>query len=217
MVKKLLCIFLSASAVLFGAGVDDAKGYHKNSNVQWNAAMDLLASVEWKGDEKILDVGSGDGKITAYIAENCSKSAVVGVDVSASMVRFASAQYNQDVHSHLVFLQADAANLPFEQQFDAVLSFSTLHWVVDQSAALTSIYRSLVSGGKARILTVEQAPMNIGRVAEQLIGSEKWASLFPDYRPQRVYFSREEYVGSYGEGRICRGSCKIGMELYGLR
>lgn len=193
MYRYFFILLLAASSILYGAGVDDAKTYHKNSDLQWGVAKSVITAIDWHGTEKILDVGCGDGKITAYIAENCSNSAVVGVDVSKSMIQFSSSQYNQVQHKNLIFFCADAAKLPFEQQFDVVVSFSTLHWVVNQEAALESIFRALVAGGRTYLLTYGQAPMNIVRVSEELIGTEKWASYFPNYTPQRVYFSEEEY------------------------
>lgn len=192
--KALLFLLIITSTLLYGAGVDDAKGYSKSSILQWTAAMSVIDNINWSGDEKILDIGCGDGKITAHIAENCTKSAVVGIDVSESMIRFASTHYNQQKHNNLIFFQADAAHLPFEQQFDVAVSFSTLHWVLDQESALESIYRALVPGGKTYIVTYAPAPMNTVRMGESLMATEKWASFFPDYTRLRVYFTQQEYA-----------------------
>lgn len=180
--------------MIYGSGVEDAKGYHKNSGLQWTAAATTLDRINWKGNEKILDVGCGDGKITALMAENLTSNAVIGVDISESMIRFASAKYNQEQHGNLVFLKADATNLPFQHQFDVVVSFSTLHWAIDQNAALKSLQKALIPGGRLLILTYGKAPMNLSKLSENLIYSEQWSSYFSDYQPQRVYFTPEEYV-----------------------
>ncbi|HSY74496.1 MAG TPA: hypothetical protein VK810_03415, partial [Dongiaceae bacterium] len=42
--------------------------YAANSIVQQNWARELIAKFHLRGDEHILDVGCGDGKVTAEIA-----------------------------------------------------------------------------------------------------------------------------------------------------
>ncbi len=47
----------------------DAETYSKNSNIQLSHALSILNGYKFKGDEIILDIGSGDGKITRQIAD----------------------------------------------------------------------------------------------------------------------------------------------------
>ena len=190
-IKKQLPSFLIFSSIIFGAGIEDVEDYHKNSHLQWKAAISLMEGIEWTCSSRILDVGCGDGKITAFIAKELPEAIVVGTDISSEMIHFASHQHSQ--HKNLLFLRADAAHLSFEEQFDTVVSFSALHWVIDQEAALQGIYKALLPGGKVHILTYAKAPMNICALSENLIYSEKWNSYFPDYKPHRIHFTEEEY------------------------
>jgi trans-aconitate 2-methyltransferase len=185
----LTCI----SSLFYGAGITDAGTYNKNSHLQWNAANEILKTLQFNGTEKVLDVGCGDGKITAFIAENFTQSSVVGVDVSTNMIEFALNSCKDKPISNLSFIQANALTLPFEEQFDIVTSFSVLHWVIPQQKALESIYKALVPGGKALLLLYGRYPMSLCMLSENLIYSQKWKEYFPDYIPQRVYFSEEEY------------------------
>ncbi len=189
--KQIVFFLLFAASALFAKGVEDASGYHINSAPQATWAKAVLEAIPWTGRERVLDVGCGDGKTTAWIAEAFSDGQVTGVDISESMVQFASSRY---ARSNLAFCQGDASALPFEEEFDVAVSFSTLHWVLDQEAALASIYKALTPGGRAYILTHGKAPMNLSRLSENLIYSEKWASYFSDYTPQRVYYTPEEYA-----------------------
>jgi trans-aconitate methyltransferase len=89
--------------------------------------------------ERILDLGCGDGALTAKIAATGAE--VVGVDSSPSMVKAAQA----------LGLDAQVVNgeeLPFEAEFDAVFSNAALHWVRNQGAMLTGVYRALKPGGR---------------------------------------------------------------------
>ena len=184
----LLCLLFGT---IFGSGVQDAATYHKNSSQQWNIAASLIDSLDWKGNERVLDVGCGDGKITALIASKVPQGSVLGVDISESMVNFAACQF-----PHLRFEVADAAHLTFEGTFDVVVSFSTLHWVIEQEKALDGLHRALALGGKAYIITYGRAPLNLANLSEKLIKSEAWKGYFPSYQPQRVYYTPEEYKPS---------------------
>jgi trans-aconitate 2-methyltransferase len=46
----------------------DAAGYARRSGLQAAMANEVLALLELDGSERILDVGCGDGRITAEIA-----------------------------------------------------------------------------------------------------------------------------------------------------
>ncbi len=187
---KLFFYLALSTGMIFGQGVQDAGTYHNNSSQQWNLVENWIESISWEGNERVLDVGCGDGKITALIASKVPSGQVVGLDVSPSMVQFAASQFQSPV---LSFAVGDAAHLSFEQNFDVVVSFSTLHWVLDQESALKGIARALAPGGKAYIKTYGKAPMNFVAVCEKLMHSDEWRGLFPEYRPQRVYFTPEEY------------------------
>ncbi len=187
----ILNIFISLFLAYLAGGVEDSQTYHLNSNLQWNGAMEMIDAIDWKGN--VLDVGCGDGKITAWIAKKNRNGHVVGVDVSQSMIAFAKEHFPQDGHPNLEFSIADASELFYKEQFDIVVSLSTLHWVLDQEKALRGIWESLVPGGKTYIFTYAKAPMNLSKVAEDLILSEKWGSYFPGYKNERVYFTKEEY------------------------
>ncbi len=190
---KFLLFFLSLSSLLSANGIEDARTYHGNSSVQWRIAIEIIDSIPFMESEHILDVGSGDGKITALLAEKITKGSILGLDISQSMIDFATTHYPQINYPNLSFQKGNAAELFFENQFDRVVSFSTLHWVLDQENALTGIYRALVPGGIVCIQTYGKSPMNVTSVADTLVHTEKWAPYFPSYSKQRVFFTEQEY------------------------
>jgi len=72
----------------------DAAEYSRQSWLQEAMAQEILALLDLNGSERILDVGCGDGKVTAEIASRASKGSVVGVDPSQEMISFAHCHYN---------------------------------------------------------------------------------------------------------------------------
>ena len=89
--------------------------------------------------ERILDLGCGDGQLTAKIA--AAGAIVVGVDASSAMIEGAR---SRDIDARV----CNAENLPFVSEFDAVFSNAALHWVRNQDAMLAGVKRALRPGGR---------------------------------------------------------------------
>ena len=114
----------------------DAAEYARRSSLQEAMAEEALALLNLEGSQRVLDVGCGDGKITAQIAARLSNGTVTGVDSSQDMIGFASSHFGPTLRPNLRFEVADARCLPFREEFDLVVSFNALHWVPEQEAAL---------------------------------------------------------------------------------
>ena len=99
----------------------------------------MLGVLAPQAGERILDLGCGDGVLTAQIVESGAK--VVGVDASPEMVAAARAR---GIDAHVV----DASALTFVSEFDAVFSNAVLHWVPDADAVLRGVSRALRPGGR---------------------------------------------------------------------
>jgi trans-aconitate methyltransferase len=126
----------------------NAQDYQKSSSEQQKWARELIPRLRLRGDETVLDVGSGDGKVTAEIASLLPAGRVVGIDNSGEMVRLASETFPPEACPNLVFLLKDAADLGFEEAFDLVFSNATLHWVVDHGPVLEGIQKALRPSGR---------------------------------------------------------------------
>jgi trans-aconitate 2-methyltransferase len=122
--------------------------YARNSQGQERWARELLPLLSLQPQESVLDVGCGDGRITAEIASLVPEGRVVGIDRSAEMIGFAAEHFPPQQFTNLRFLQADASALPFDAEFDAVFSNAVLHWVLDHEPVLAGISRSLRPGGR---------------------------------------------------------------------
>lgn len=126
----------------------NAADYAANSGVQQTWARELIARLKLRGDEHILDIGCGDGKVTAEIARAVSRGGVTGVDASAEMIAFAQKAFPAKKHPNLEFHVMDARKLKSARRFDVIFSNAALHWVDDHEAILRGTASVLKPGGR---------------------------------------------------------------------
>jgi trans-aconitate 2-methyltransferase len=173
----------------------NAAEYYHRSSLQEAMAQEVLALLDLKGSERILDVGCGDGKITAEMASRAPRGSVVGVDPSRDMSSFAQSHVGPATRSNLRFEVADARCLPFQGEFDLVVSFNALHWIPEQDAALTSIHSVLIPGGKAQLrLVARGARKSLENVVEETRRTSKWSAYFQDFHDPYLHLTSDEYA-----------------------
>jgi trans-aconitate 2-methyltransferase len=171
-----------------------ASDYHRESGLQQAMAEEQLARLTLEGAERVLDVGCGDGKITAEIAARVPRGSVLGVDPSRDMVAFASSHFGPPARPNLRFEVADARRLPYRDEFDLVVSFNALHWVPEQGAALGSIRAALRPAGRTLLRFVPQGPRKcLEDVIEDVRHEPRWAGYFTGFQTPYVHFTPEQY------------------------
>jgi trans-aconitate 2-methyltransferase len=126
----------------------NAADYAANSVVQQSWARELIAKLNLHGDENILDVGCGDGKVTAEIARAVPRGSVTGIDASPQMIKFAKKTFPAKKNPNLKFQVMDARKIKFTQSFDVIFSNAALHWVDDHEKILRGAAAVLKSGGR---------------------------------------------------------------------
>ena len=126
----------------------NAADYAANSAAQQIWARELIAQLQLRGNELILDVGCGDGKVTAELAHAVPKGSVTGIDASPEMIRFARKTFPSGKHPNLEFQVMDACRLRLARRFDVVFSSSVMHWVADHPAFLRGAAACLRPGGR---------------------------------------------------------------------
>lgn len=172
----------------------DARDYSKQSSLQKAMADQVLARLKLKGAERVLDVGCGDGKITAAIAERVPRGSVLGTDPSRDMIAFASKQFGPPAHANLRFEVADVRSMPYQNEFDLVVSFNALHWVPEQEAALHAIRRALKPTGGARLRMVPEGQRKcLEDVIEEVRKLPPWAASFEGFQKPYAHFTADAY------------------------
>lgn len=124
----------------------DGYKYREASSHQMEWGAKLIGELDLTGTERILDLGCGDGALTARIAALVTRGHVTGIDASAGMIDAAG---NHGA-ANLSFVLKDINKLDYEDEFDVVFSNATLHWIKDHHALLANVHRSLRNGGVVR-------------------------------------------------------------------
>ena len=166
----------------------DAKAYHQVSNPQFEWGKRVLARLSLRGDETVIDVGCGTGRLTALLAERLPRGRVIASDRDAGMIEEARKHLGDRVE----YLVASGTELP-ALGVDAVFSTATFHWIHDHDALFASLYRALKPGG----LLVAQCGggRNLARVIERLrpiLKEPAIAPYFAGVRDPWFYATAEE-------------------------
>lgn len=163
------------------------KNYKANSRTQYSYGIKIIDKLALNGNETILDVGSGDGKVTYYLAQRLdaagkgnNSSIVLGIDKNSSMVDFANENHKAD---NLNFRVQNVETMQYKNDFDLVISFATLHWTKDYSKAIENIYQSLKPLGKA-ILCHAVDFLPIEKHIKTTLNKPKWKKYLESYTPQ---------------------------------
>ena len=96
----------------------DGKLYEKASIFQQEWGNKLISELNLKGDEDVLDLGCGNGLLTANLARLVPNGNVIGVDASEGMIEVAK----EKEENNLKFLLMDLNEIDLNRQFDFIFS-----------------------------------------------------------------------------------------------
>ena len=143
---------------------------------EWGAR--LIEELALTGEERILDVGCGDGALTAALADLVPRGEVVGIDASAGMVESARAHERPN----LSFRILDILDADFCDEFGLVFSNATLHWVKDHTRLLPILHRALEPDGVLRInFAADGNCPTLNRVVQELMATDEYRDTFTDF------------------------------------
>jgi SAM-dependent methyltransferase len=117
----------------------DPERYARNARFVSDLGAPVVELLAARAGERILDLGCGDGALTAKLAAmGCQ---VIAVDASAAQIEAAR---KLGLEAHVI----DAENLPFDREFDAVFSNAALHWMRNPDKVIAGVHRALKSTGR---------------------------------------------------------------------
>jgi trans-aconitate methyltransferase len=117
----------------------DPDSYARNARFVSDLATAVVELLGPRTGERILDLGCGDGVLTAKLAAMGCR--VLGVDASAAQVRAAG---DRGLEARVM----DGERLDFDSEFDAVFSNAALHWMRRPDHVIAGVWRALKPGGR---------------------------------------------------------------------
>jgi trans-aconitate 2-methyltransferase len=162
----------------------DGASYDRISGPMEALGREVLARLELRGNEVVLDAGCGSGRITEALIEQLPRGRVIAVDQSSSMVDAAKQRLGAGADVRVV----DLLELELEEPVDAILSTATFHWIADHDSLFRRLRAALRSGGRLVAQCGGEGNIDIlrGKVAA-VISREPYASHFDGWRPPWNY------------------------------
>src|SRR5580692_7177248 len=112
----------------------DPERYARNARFVADLGAPVVELLAPRPGERILDLGCGDGVLTAKLAAmGCH---VIGVDSSELQID-AARKLGLDVRV------MSGESLDFDREFDAVFSNAALHWMSDHAKVIAGVRRAL--------------------------------------------------------------------------
>ena len=156
----------------------DAVKYEKASTHQKEWGNEIIAQLALSGNEKILDLGCGDGALSVQLAQRVPEGHVLGIDASEAMVELARKNESANLH----FLLQDINAMEYAGEFDLIFSNATLHWIKDHALLLRNTHRALKPGGVARFNFAGEGNCRaLIAVLREVMARSEFAAYFADF------------------------------------
>jgi SAM-dependent methyltransferase len=115
----------------------------------------LLGLVPQQGAGRLLDIGTGTGRVLELLAPRISQG--IGVDASKAMLALARARLARPGLDHCSVRLADMYRLPFpDASFDLAVLQMVLHYAEDPPGVLAEVARVLQPGGQLIVIDLAQ-------------------------------------------------------------
>ncbi len=170
----------------------DANHYRKHSSFQYQAVKEILDVIKIHGDETILDIGCGDGRITADLAIQIPEGKIIGIDPSPSMIELALSSFPKKAFPNMTFRKASAENFHFDPcSVDIILMMNVLHWIRDPQKSFQNAFDALKPEGSFFILAYPKESC-YWQFLEKTLKEDAWQS-YEEKSVSKSILASQEY------------------------
>lgn len=170
----------------------EAYEYDQMDFVEINTDFALLASKLCPKQAKVLDIGTGTGKIPIILANFQPKWHIIGVDLAESMLKLGKENIKKAGKSQQIILSlVDAKQMPYDDHsFDLVMSNSLVHHIPNPLDLFKEIHRVVKTKGSIviRDLLRPQCKNDIEQIVTQ-------ANL--DYNPRQKQLFKDSLHAAF--------------------
>src|SRR3981081_4683500 len=96
----------------------NARAYHRLSSPMQNWGEVLVEDLPLHGDETVLDLGCGSGRLTKFLLRRLPHGRVIAIDRSANMLEAARELLEAEFAGHVDYLQASLEGLDLHEVAD---------------------------------------------------------------------------------------------------
>lgn len=195
------------------------------ANTYWNAqvyerigkpmrgwAQQLIDDLRLRGDETVLDAGCGSGSVTMDLLAKVPRGKIYAVDASGEMIESLAATLAERGVENVVPVQASLTDLTLPEQVDCVFSNAVFHWIPDDDALFSALFRATKPGGRLRAQCggLGNNERVLGAVAA-VREDERFAHYLGDFRDAKKYRTPDEAIGALERA----GWTEAGARLWG--
>ena len=183
----------------------DGEKYKRASTQQKVWGQRLISELELDGQERILDLGCGDGTLTAELADLVPGGFVLGIDASENMISTARRDHTG---ANLRFEKQDINTIDFKSEFDLVFSNATLHWIKDHKTLLRRMFEALKPKGTVRLQFAAKGNcFNLIQIIREVMATREYGETFrefdwPWYMPTVQEYQDQLNEVPFGEKKV---------------
>jgi trans-aconitate 2-methyltransferase len=163
-----------------GAAWDPAT-YLRYAGERARPFVDLLASVRSASPAVVVDLGCGEGALTASLARRWPGAQVTGVDSSEEMLAAAAAHAEA---GRVTFERGDVREWRPSAPVDVLVSNAVLHWVPEHAELLRRWAGELAPGGELAVQVPGNFRAPTHALLTELCRSPRWSARVAALAPQ---------------------------------
>jgi len=166
----------------------DAEVYDRIGTPMRRWAQRVIDDLALRGDEVVLDAGCGSGSVTLDLRTRLPRGRIYAVDASAEMIALLSRQLADRGISDVTPVHASLTDFALPEPVDCVFSNAVLHWIRDDDALFSNLFRATRPGGRLRAQCGGAG--NNARVLEAVAvvrQDERFARHLGDFRDSKRY------------------------------
>jgi trans-aconitate 2-methyltransferase len=166
----------------------DPAQYNKFATEREQPFWDLAQLLEPAESPRLVDLGCGDGRLTAELARSVGASSTIGIDSSEAMIAAATAHATAGIRFEIgdigSWLERDSCQILFAN--------ASMQWVTDHATVLDRWTRSLRSDGQLAVQVPANADHPAHRLAPELAG--EWLEDAPPDPVEQNVLAPEGYA-----------------------